>query len=333
MANSKKSGSLTSSAASSQSTGPVGAGAFRGPKWDTPGPLGLRDFADPAYPDALSHPGIASGGGVLSIGGGAATSTAAAATAASPAKFDITRIPSIMRHNKWNNGAQLMETWFRNPSNNDPFKGVPDTTTVRMDTFVLTFDRAKTVYNQMIAEKVWINDKAREEIVKVLKRKGKLSKAAEKFGNFSLPVPDLDPDYVNQRPVGSLWDEVDDMFAALANFNLRAVIRGTVTPLSAGKHRVAIDAVGIYVRDSYDFNGDQHLGYWNDTTDYGGKNPFKGTGVTNQDFRDWRSANSRGGDFLVYSDLKVVPVNPKENAFEVPLPTPGSKPTWVDRHR
>jgi hypothetical protein len=48
-----------------------------------------------------------------------------------------------------------------------------------------------------------------------------------------------------------------------------------------------IEKVGVYVQDSYDFQGAQHLGYWDAKTNYAGKDPFKGDWVTNGDFRDY----------------------------------------------
>lgn len=32
-------------------------------------------------------------------------------------------------------------------------------------------------------------------------------------------------------------------------------------------------------------------------------NPVEGTAVSNDDFRTWRAANGKGGEFLAYSDL------------------------------
>jgi len=84
-----------------------------------------------------------------------------------------------------------------------------------------------------------------------------------------------------------------------------------VVATAAGKetsYTVTIDAAGVYVRDSYDFNGIQLLGYWDDSGV--SRNPWGRTGVTNADFRDWRNKNSKGGDFLVFSDLKITEIKP-----------------------
>ncbi len=71
--------------------------------------------------------------------------------------------------------------------------------------------------------------------------------------------------------------------------------------------QVSITEIGIYIRDSFDFNGDQFLGFWDDSDNSVSMlNFLSGTSVSNEDFRDWRTQNRRGGDFLVFSDLKRI---------------------------
>jgi hypothetical protein len=141
----------------------------------------------------------------------------------------------------------------------------------------------------------------------MLRRRGLLARSGSSFGNLTRPAPDLDPDYINFRTVDFGVSDLDDMTAALGNFAFRVVVAGEVEPLTGrGGHRVTIRQVGVYVRDSFDFNGDQFLGYWDDSDNsVSMMNPFSGTGVSNADFRAWRTANSRGGDFLVFSDVKL----------------------------
>lgn len=62
--------------------------------------------------------------------------------------------------------------------------------------------------------------------------------------------------------------------------------------------KVEIGEVGIYVKDSYDFNGDQFLGFW-DAKDNAVSmfNPLTGTSISNQDFRDWRKKIAKAVTF------------------------------------
>lgn len=309
---------------------------------------------------------------------------------------DITKIPGLMRQSGWNNGAVLMDEWFANPSNAVPASGTPDTSTIRMDSWVLTFERAKKVYDEMIAGKIWINIAAQKEIAAQLEKDGKFTRREERFGNLSRSGLAVDPRHIQERAVGSLMDTVDDMYAALGKFTLRMAIEGVVIPRCAAKSgaesgareageqapqtytvkkgdnlsviakkngittqellaanpqltsgwrqanyinagdvltipagkfsrrdapsatqescdellgwTVRINAFGIYVRDSYDFNGFQVLGTW-DVSDW---DPL-GCVIFNSNFREWRSANGKGGDFLVFSDVKVTRLSPPDS--------------------
>jgi hypothetical protein len=78
--------------------------------------------------------------------------------------FDITKIPGIMRNKSWRNGARLMETWFSRPRATAPAYGAPETATIRMDTWVLAFPRARQVYDQLVRERVWANARPRLRI-------------------------------------------------------------------------------------------------------------------------------------------------------------------------
>jgi YD repeat-containing protein len=84
---------------------------------------------------------------------------------------------------------------------------------------------------------------------------------------------------------------LDDLFAALANFDFHFVTQGTVERLpdvnGKPRYKVTLDKVGIYVKDSYDFNDDstslnpktwvsQPLGYWDCAEMDAGKTPGLG---------------------------------------------------------
>jgi hypothetical protein len=221
--------------------------------------------------------------------------------------FSITSIPAIMRSRGLLNGAALMDRWFAGAPSAAPIYGPPDTQTIRMSSWVLTFPRARAAYDQLMRERIWANAAAKKEIATLLRGKGMLSSVPQTrpFGNLSRPVPHLDSDYVNFRVVSFGLFNLDDMAAALGNFAFRVVVAGCVAPVpKTSKFQVTISEVGVYIRDSYDFNGSQFLGFWDDKKNtVSMANPLAGTAVSNDDFRTWRAANSKGVDFLVYSDL------------------------------
>lgn len=226
----------------------------------------------------------------------------------------VVDLPGIMRSKGWIKGAQLMEGWFRRPLNRDPSRGNPDTTTITM-AWVLGFPRARIVYELILRDRIWVNQPAKLEIVKMLRRKGLLRLKAT-FGNFALPVSQIDKDYVQYRTVTSLFGSLDGLGAALGNFAFRVAIKGAVNEGPTGKLQIVVTDVGIYVRDSYDFVGSQSLGYWNKNDNSVGRTPLRGDEIRNSDFRDWQTKNGRGGDYLVFSDLKVTKLA-KPDSFEV----------------
>jgi hypothetical protein len=261
---------------------------------------------------------------------------------------DLTHIPRVMRGLGWLNGARLLEIWFSRPRAVRPAYSVPETTTIRMDAWALTFRRARSVYDQLVRERIWANAAAQRRIAEVLRGKGLLGTTPRTFGNLGQPVPSQDPDYVNFRSIGSYWDlTADDMTAALGRFVFRILIAGSVCPARTGPRQgpaadaaasrdagaaslqpnafqVTINEVGVYIRDSFDFEENQYLGCWSDNPD--GFSPIMppsvddtGLGppplfspVGNRDFREWRARTGRGGDFLVFSDLKRIALNPPD---------------------
>lgn len=243
------------------------------------------------------------------------------------ATLDITKIPSVMRANRWERGARLMEKWFNDPANTVPANGIASNGIVTMD-WVLAFARAREVYDKLVAERIWLNEAARREIVKLLARKNALGTAKQRF---LLPRMQLtmESEAIQFRVVGGNMDmligPMDDLRAALANFTFRVVVAGSVEPemidrqvasgtpvkVASGNYLVTIEEVGISVKDSYDFNDatgeDQDLGNWNMESNTVGRTGLNGGfNVHNSDFRKWRAANQKGGDFLVYSDLRVL---------------------------
>lgn len=229
----------------------------------------------------------------------------------------ITNIPAIMRANKWNNGAALMDKWFAGPPTVKPVYTTPDTTTIKMDAWVLTFARAKTIFDAMVREKVWMNDSAKPIFATRLRALGMFSPTIGRcFDISNKNVQDQHALHVNFRQValGMMSTTLDDMEAALANFSIYVTpLAFDVTPES-GKFRISLSQVGFHVMDSYDFEGDQDLGYWDESANEASAVfLLHGTDVTNATFRQWRTDNSKGGDFLVFSDVKKVTIAPPDS--------------------
>ena len=219
----------------------------------------------------------------------------------------VTDIPGIMDANKWSVGAALMRHWFSLDAKKPT---TPNETIVKMG-WVLGFERAKTVYDKIFSEKQYVNQSAKKEIVAMIKRT--LKGVDGNFCPLNRPASQVESDYINTRQVGSVFDSPDDLMAALGRFNLRMAVSGYVKGNCA-----FITRVGVYVRDSYDFVGDQSLGYWNSRTNYAGKNFFKGDKVSNASFRDYAKKTGKGADFIVYSDIKITTLDKAEKVVLSP---------------
>ena len=256
----------------------------------------------------------------------------------------IKNIPGIMRANGFVQGAQLMDIWFSRPAIAVPHYTPPVSSIIKMD-WVLSFDRANDVYQDIIDNKIWVNPAAKAEIKKMLDRTILLPVGVRvKFGPQTGPMDQVDEDYINHRPVDGWEHGIDGLTAALGRFDLRVLIAGTVepgvldrwapatSPYDVYPHKqeaqiVNITDVGVYVADSYDFDGLQALGIWNEDNNTASMNYLRADEtmrgreanqfVNNYDFQEWRKANNRGGDFRVFSDIKWTHLDPSPT-FAIP---------------
>lgn len=108
-------------------------------------------------------------------------------------------------------------------------------------------------------------------------------------------------------------------YGALGNFTLKAIPVANITP-RIGSNKVIegwgvrVKSLSVYLRDQYDFTGDQPLGLW--TNSSVSKTPSLGyTCINNENFRDWRARSNYGVDCLVYSAAIKVNLDKSSNIF------------------
>ena len=260
-------------------------------------------------------------------------------------------IPSIMKAQSppWEKAAALMERWINGPAqqlqgsqlagkaNNGGLLDIDNTIT--MD-WLLQFARARDLYEQLISSNAFNHPNAMPRIVKYAR--AELTPGAESvvFG-VSQPSNDRDRDamYCNSRSIED-YPYLDDLGGALGAFSMYVIPGGSAiqtsnespgqAPQSLDDSRIDITVTqaSLYVRDSYDFNGNQPLGFWQrpdrvsivSHTIYGdawsaaglayGKQglycPEDEVEITNEVFRKFRDNTRMGQDFSIYSDLKIV---------------------------
>jgi hypothetical protein len=112
---------------------------------------------------------------------------------------------------------------------------------------------------------------------------------------------------------------MDDLYGSLGEATLKVALIGLVMPHpGTGRFTFKVTDAGFYIRDTYDFNGDQYLGAWGQDRvlslaqtalnfprrdqAYRGS-PVPVTHVTNSHFGSYRRATGCGGDFVIYSDV------------------------------
>ena len=251
--------------------------------------------------------------------------------------MDVTLIPGVMRRKGWLNGARLQDIWFSRGSNPDPQTGVPDTTTIKLDSWALSFPRCAGVFANIVQQKLWVSHESQRWLCNKLLDRGLFQSQKTTFGDLTRPVPQVNGDYIHMSGVGSMTDPLDDMYAALGRFNFRVAVSGSVVPAgtipmppgasmtsrsrpgSLPQHSVQIEKVGIYIVDSFDFNGHQFLGFWS-PWDVSRAPITTYEAVWNSTYRDWRARNRKGGDFMVFSDIKILRRDPPDT-FMFPLST------------
>ena len=271
-------------------------------------------------------------------------------------------IPDIMEKMGWPIAAQIMRHWFENDSGwvmpndvkigkFDPCKLTPaeyDDQIIKM-AWLLKFPRAVEAFDDVLEN--WATDNGKDELVKKLIKWGWKPKSIEpcKLGSRTLSARELDSKcQVNYREFGEKLDTFDELYGAVGTgiFKL-AVVGETSTNWLLQQDIFHVKHIGIYLRDTYDFNTTSTfeemvpLGVWSKTrllpkdemaaymllysainkTNMSKQFPSV-VPAFNDDFRRYQTRHKTGGDFVVYSDVMWVKV-PKK--MEIALPWQKSK--------
>jgi hypothetical protein len=276
----------------------------------------------------------------------------------------ITDLPDIMeKRENWPIAAASMRRWFAKPANTmsmdvktgkTPMDMLPgnllETEILTMD-WALGFSRVQIAYNTLITEK-WNNPAAIGQMgvrvrAAIAAGAGANVKPGKpwRFGNLAAATPAVDRmSQVNFIVVGDLRDPLDDFYGAVGKGTLNVAVAGSVTSLPGGKLSLVVDTLGVYLRDTYDFVGQQKLGVWTEkgidrsTLDEAVNyyisqyppiaieppdpktapkdDPDKRYSVSNADFNRYRDKFSLGADFVSVSDVRTVKL-PSPQTFEL----------------
>ena len=249
--------------------------------------------------------------------------------------FHIDQIPDAMEQMGWEIAPQLMKHWF---SITPAFKLSEDVKIKYLQGDARHIP--ESLVNDSIVKMSWARKYIEKDIAHAVNNwntqkgiqllKDRLLAAGYKSGakinlGTSNNVRTLDATaQVNLFSIGGLFDTINDWYGAIGNANLKVVINGE-TSVKDGRTVFLVKAVGVYIKDTYDFvNGsyDEPLGVWSkngvltkaETAIYMssysqglfGMLARRWSGfvpVFNDDFRAWQDKHNRGGDFIVFSDV------------------------------
>lgn len=225
----------------------------------------------------------------------------------------VTNVPTIMGNIGWVNAQKLQQKWFADRARRAGNEALAiNSDTIKMN-WVLGYPRAKAVYDDVL--KVYANDPARKVLEKNLRAMfARTTAKTISFGDFTKTGNALHLQQTNFRPVDDT--KLDDLGGALGKFSFYSIPKGTATENHNGSISVTIREVGVYVRDDYNFEGEQPLGYWKQPDGVRSVWWAGYTRVDNSDYREYRVDHGRGGDFIVFSDVRVTRLQ-EPNSFRL----------------
>ena len=246
--------------------------------------------------------------------------------------FFLEKIPGIMNNlgNGWDLPAKFLNEWFNiapmqiksDASGNGLDWTLPRRNPVSTDWLIdpqnAVNSRIIDKYNQLIDPTYFNNQAARQVLKAKLIKKYNAHPNATSW-NLSTPwATGQDYQVYHEQQtqkieaqVGGIeaFNPLDAVTGAFGGFWFYLVPIGTAKILDQYNFKVVITALEIHVVDSFDFNGYQPLGYWAEPN-YVSMNPFSnGMYVQNYSFRMYRWYKARGGDYVVFTTPKVVPIH------------------------
>jgi hypothetical protein len=252
--------------------------------------------------------------------------------------MNLDDIPGAMDHMGWKVSAQMMRRWFatqpawampeawRNGEGINYLALPPsqvDDQIIKMK-WLLGFDRLKPVFENL--RQNWNTEKGIRELNSCLRKIGWDHGKTTILGRNLKTAMELDLNcQVNFLKFGKYTDTFDDLYGAIFRATLKIAIVGKASKsLFSARDRFEIERIGIYMRDTYDFNASLiedtfvGLGVWSKkrmlskvelaaykTAKLPERNRvFPGfVPAHNIDFRRWQKHHNAGGDFFVFSDV------------------------------
>lgn len=258
-------------------------------------------------------------------------------------RLKMTDLPKVMDKMGWTVAPRLMERWFKGKAFaldsylRDKYYDEPlsipedhcDDKIVTMD-WALKFERVRDEYDNIFRN---INTAAAIKKLQDHITNHKLVDTGSRLGNVGMNARELNAHcQIQTQMFGSRTDTIDDLYGAIGVGMLQLAVVGEVQR-GINKDSFRVDNIGVYLKDAYEFNGFQFLGCWTTEKTYGkaellnhaAAQAYRLTSpsaalaakfmktdqpvfhVHNHDFRNYREKHGKGGDFIIYSDVKWTP--------------------------
>lgn len=266
--------------------------------------------------------------------------------------LDVTDVPKIMRANKqWTVAPAFLERWLKGASMIAPNYAQPLET---LDiAWILSSPQYRGVFNAAWGKRRWMTPNARAEIVNTIvkNRQGQIIGPQGRGGEFLSKSfiaetgkrnwtsdPSWKDHYIQHLAISCKNFQIDEQVGAVGSVTFYFLVNGEARPFKPfppwhAVFEMIIKSVGFFVNDSFDFNdsgklsdvpvadhfSSQHLGWWSQNPPHVWAHPrlgFDGTHMDNKRFRDWRSANGLGADFLIGTQTRWIELE-RPDSFQV----------------
>jgi len=234
----------------------------------------------------------------------------------------------------WTVSSSVMREWFNRYQTNNKEQQRPVANLVDID-WLLSFPSVKELYDKIVNEKIYFNEAAKNELWKSLQSSIELPSTNEGETSFNyISNKIVKTNSGEQKTIADIYhyqsrmhdvdwfslneSDLNDMYGALGRFDFRIAANGKVK-LVDSQYEITITKIGIFMRDQYDFIDNnwvysQPLGYWDVVTQTphieDGTNRYL---IKNDMFRSYSETTGKGGDYIIYSNIKELIVNESYN--------------------
>ena len=218
------------------------------------------------------------------------------------AEAEASRAGTAQDSQGWLYLAAFLRKWFAGKASDDKTARPPSF--VEWD-WLLSFSRAEVAWQNLMNPMLLFSGNARAALAGYLDADGLLSEEGGTFDYTGLSWETMHSRQF-QFVVVPEYPLADGLTASIGAFGLYALAKGYVEP-AGERWRIAVTGVSFYLRDNFDFEGEQALGHFDcEKREFEDALSVVAPNIANSDFREFRSRHGKGGDFYVLASPREV---------------------------